>query len=79
MDRNEGLNVNLKQEETMGASKRLFTQHEIDVERVLVKRTFGCEIEELEDAIEREVLRMEFEEEDLECLKREKIKKTKRV
>ena len=58
----------------MGATKRQFTQYQIDEER-LVKAIFGCTINELPDTPESELIRMEVEED----LKREKIKKLKEV
>lgn len=49
----------------MGTVKKGFTALEMskaDVERRLVKAIFGCEIDEMPDTPESELIRMEFED-----------------
>ena len=45
----------------MGVVKRQFTEREMESERILVKAIFGCEIDEMPDTPESELIRMEVE------------------
>ncbi len=45
----------------MGVVKKQFTKNEILAERILVRSIFGCEIDEMSDTPESELIRMEVE------------------